>query len=328
MRADRLISLMLLLQSRGRLTAAELAEELEVSERTVYRDMEALSASGVPVYADLGPGGGFSLLDSYRTSLTGMNQDELRALFMLSIPGPLERLGVSQELRSALLKLSASLPGERRIQEDLVKQRFYLDWDWWYLADEPAPFLKAIQQAVWEDRRLLLRYQILLGPRPQPVETIIDPYGLVAKAGVWFLVAIQSGQPRVYRVADLTDVRATGECFSRLPGFDLAGFWKAWCRGYERETHGYMVTLRVSPDLLRYLPLYFGYDLRERMTTSGRPEPDGWVRITIPFGNLEAARGKILSCGGAVEVIEPEALRLSIIDQAQHILRRYSPTRQ
>ncbi len=157
MRADRLISILMLLQSRGRMTARELAEELEVSERTIYRDVEALSGSGVPMYAEHGPGGGLALLDSYRTNLTGLNEDELRALFMMfSGPGALDKLGVHQDLKSALLKLSAALPGASRTDEEEVRNRFYLDWSWWFHHQEPVPHLAALQQALWEQHKVRL----------------------------------------------------------------------------------------------------------------------------------------------------------------------------
>src|SRR5512136_1200151 len=154
MRADRLLSLLMLLQTRGRMTAQALARELEVSERTIYRDIDALSATGVPVYADRGPNGGCSLLDNYRTTLTGLTPDEVRALFMISIPAPLDALGVSPELKTARLKLLAALPGARRQDERLARERIYLDSTWWSLPDEPAPHLQALHQAVWQSQRL------------------------------------------------------------------------------------------------------------------------------------------------------------------------------
>ncbi len=322
MRADRLLSILMLLQSRGRMTSQALAADLEVSERTIYRDIEALSCSGIPIYAEHGPGGGFALLDSYRTNLTGMTEDELRALLMVSVPAPLEQLGVSHELRSALLKLSAAVPASHRSDEDQVRNRLYLDWDWWFHADEPVPFLKIVQQAVWEDRQLLLSYHVFYGSNVE--DFAVDPYGLVAKAGVWFLVAMREGRARVFRLADIFNVKSPGGTFSRLPGFNLETFWKEWCGSYEREQHSYWVTLRISRELFNYFPLYFGYDLRERMVATGEPDEDGWRTVILPFRNLETARGRILTCGGAAEVLEPLALRLSLADLAAQIQKRYA----
>ena len=160
MRADRLLSLLMLLQARGRLTAPKLAQELEVSERTIYRDIDALSAAGVPVYGEAGAGGGYALLDSYRTNLTGLTEGEVRALFMLSIPKPLADLGVGRELGAALRKLAAALPSARRDDEERVRQRFLLDAVGWEQVEESAPHLPTVHQAVWEDRRLHLAYRI------------------------------------------------------------------------------------------------------------------------------------------------------------------------
>ena len=172
MRADRLLSILLLLQGRGRMTAEELAEELEVSVRTIYRDIDALSAAGVPVYTDRGPGGGCSLLESYRTNLTGLTQSEVQALFMLSIPSPLVDLGVSQELRMALLKLSAALPKAAQRAEERARSRIHLDSTWWFQSGEPVPHLPTIQEALWTDRKLVVRYRL---PFASQVERRVDP---------------------------------------------------------------------------------------------------------------------------------------------------------
>jgi predicted DNA-binding transcriptional regulator YafY len=321
MRADRLISILMLLQSRGRLTARQLADALDVSERTIYRDVQALCSSGVPVYAEYGPGGGLALLDSYRTTLTGLDDDELRALFMMfSVPGPLEKLGVSQKLKSALLKVSAALSGGRRMDEDRVRQRFLLDWSWWFHEQEPVPHLQAIQEAVWENIGLRLHYRTIL---LVSIDVEVEPYGLVSKAGVWYLVAGVRGTPRVYRVSWLVDVEKLEKRFDRPPGFDLQAFWQKWCEEYERQKQIFQVRLRVSPQLLPYLPLLFGRRVIEQVSRSGPPDPDGWVILTLPFENLEAARQQVLNLGSAVEVLEPEALRCSVIDYARQIVNFY-----
>jgi predicted DNA-binding transcriptional regulator YafY len=321
MRADRLISILLLLQDRGRMTARQLAGELEVSERTIYRDIEALSTAGVPVYAEHGPGGGLALIDSYRTNLTGLNEGELHALFMaLSIPGPLDRLGVSRELKSALQKLSAALPEAQRASEETAHRRFHLDWSWWFHSQEPVPHLSTVRQAVWEERRLHLRYLTYL---LYPTELEVEPYGLVAKAGIWYLVAGVDGRARVYRVAWLVDAGLLEDHFTRPPDFDLAGFWQGWCEEYEAQQHGYPVTLRISPGLLKLLPLYFGQRFVEQLSKAGPPDEQDWVSIRLSFESLEAARDRVLSMGGAVEVIEPEALRMTVLDYAAQIVDLY-----
>ncbi len=321
MRADRLISILMLLQAHGRMTARELAAELEVSERTIYRDVEALCASGVPLYAEHGPGGGLALLDRYRTNLTGLKEGELRALLMLfSGPGPLDRLGVHQEWKSAMRKLSAALPNAARVDEEQVRQRFYLDWSWWFHDQEPIPHLNTIQQAVWQGFRLRLRYRTYL---MAPTEVEVEPYGLVAKAGVWYLVAAVAGTARVFQVAWIMDVEPLVAQFARLPGFDLQEFWQDWCANYEHNHQAFLVTVRVSPALFHILPLYFGRRLVDRLTRSGPPDAHGWFTLTLTFESLEAARERILSFGGAAEVLEPEALRCSVIDYAEQIMRFY-----
>ena len=212
MRADRLLSLLMMLQARGRVTAETLAQELEVSVRTVYRDLDALSGAGVPVYAEKGPGGGIALLESYRTTLTGLTTEESRALFMLNIPAPLAQLGVSQELKTALLKLSAALPASRRAEEERARQRFHLDAVGWSQSLEPAPYLQLVQQALWNDRRLKLFYRTFFGTL---IERVGEPLGLVAKASVWYLVYTEAEVRRVVRVADLLQVDADAYQYTR-----------------------------------------------------------------------------------------------------------------
>jgi len=195
------------------MTARELAKELEVSERTIYRDIDALSIAGVPVYGEPGPDGGYALVDSYRTNLTGLTEGEVRALFMLSIPAPLADLGVSQELRAALLKLSAALPDARRRDEERVRQRFHLDSTWWRQGEERVPHLQTIHQAVWQDRKLHVMYH---PPFAIEIERLVAPYGLVAKAGVWYLVCARNDRLHVHRVSDLLDVSGWNCLSSRL----------------------------------------------------------------------------------------------------------------
>jgi predicted DNA-binding transcriptional regulator YafY len=322
MRADRLLSLLMLLQTRGRMTAERLAEELEVSVRTIYRDIDALSAAGVPVYAERGPGGGCELIDSYRTSLTGLNEDEVRALFMLSVPAPLDELGVSQELRGALLKLAAALPAAHREDEERVRQRIHLDWSGWFEPEEPVPHLRTMQQAVWEDRKLHLTYRLQYGTQVE-VERLVAPYGLVAKAGAWYLVYAREDHVRVHRVSRVSDARITDERFERPSSFDLGAFWKAWCAETEEGRPYYSVTVRVAPALVPFLPQYFGERIRDRTAQAGPPDDQGWITLTLPFETLQAARERILGLGSAVEVLEPQALRRSVVDFAAQIVAFY-----
>jgi len=311
------------------MTAQKLAQELEVSVRTIYRDIGALSTAGVPIYAERGPGGGYALIESYRTNLTGLTRDEVRALFMLSVPASLDKLGVSQELKAALLKLAAALPAARRHDEEMVRQRIHLDWAGWFQPEEPVPHLQTIQPAVWENRKLYLTYRLQFWARIER-QAVVDPYGLVAKAGVWHLVCarddrlVHVGHIHVYRVSHLLDARISDEHFERPADFDLAAFWKAWCAGREESRPSYPVTARVAPDLIPLLPLYFGDRIRDTIAQAGPPDAEGWITLTLPFERLEAARERILGFGRAVQVLEPEALRKSVIDFATQIVDFYA----
>jgi predicted DNA-binding transcriptional regulator YafY len=322
MRADRLLSILLLLQARGRMTAATLAAEFEVSERTIHRDIDALSAAGVPVCGQPGPGGGFGLLDPYRTQLTGLNADEVRALFMLSIPAPLARLGIDEHLRTALRKLAAALPEARRDDERRVRERFHLDATWWQEADEPVPFMGILHDAVWNDRRLLVTHR---PPFAAEMVALIDPYGLVAKAGVWHLVFGRGGRARAQRVSAFTDVRDAGETFARPPAFDLVAFWSDWCREQESELGRYRVRVRVSPAAMSELRRRVGARVGGA-SSAGPGEREDWLCPHLTFESMEQAREQILGLGRGVEVLEPEALRLTVADYARQIVDLYGRT--
>lgn len=313
MRADRLISLLLLLQTRGKMTAAELAKELEVTERTVYRDIDALCTAGVPIYASVGAGGGYGLLEDYRTNLTGLNTEELRALFMLSIPAPIDQLGFGQELRAALLKLSAALPDNRRKDPSLAQQRLYLDSSWWFQEEEDVPFLSVIQKALWSDHLLHIQSETFFGAI---LDWVVAPYGLVAKASVWYLVYARQGTIRAVRVSRIVQAEMLPETFSRPADFDLETFWKGWVEEFESSRPQYPVKVRVSPALLPRL--------KQAEKDAAQPaDAEGWTTVKLVFESFEAARSQILAYGGACEVLEPMALRMSVADFAGQIIRRY-----
>ncbi len=323
MRADRLISIIMLLQARGRMTAQALAEELEVSARTIYRDVDALGASGVPIYADRGVGGGYALLPGYRTTLTGLTRDEVRALCMLGVPAPLDQLGVTDDLRAALRKLAAALPDAHRVDETAVRRRIHLDATWWFQGDERSPHLRTVQRAVWEDRCLHVTYEHLPGPRVEIAQDVA-PYGLVAKAGVWYLVYERAGAVRARRVSDFRTVRLLDRSFERPEDFDLPAFWTRWSADYEQRPR-YAVEVRVAPHFVSWLPVLLGRFLPEDFEAArAAGEEDAPLTLTLAFESLEEARGHLLSCGGGVEVLAPRALRCSLIDYAEQILRRYA----
>ena len=320
MRADRLLSLMMLLQNRRQMTAEELANELEVSKRTIYRDIDALSVAGVPVYANGGPGGGYALLDSYRTTLTGLNENEIRALFMLTIPGPISDLGVSQQLKAAILKLTSSFTDDHNEHANYLRQRLHLDAASWFQTDEPVPHLKTVQEAVWQDRQLVLSYRRRNGAVS---ERTISPYGLVAKASIWYLVAATERGMRVYRVSRIEAVQITQTHFSRPQDFDLAEFWAGWMISYKTNLPKYPVTLRIGPDLIPVLPYILGDDVRSHVEQI-QPDSEGWRVIDFTFERIEEAQTYVLGMGASVDVIAPEELRISVLKLATDVVAHYS----
>lgn len=335
MRADRLLSILMILQARRKVTAGELARELEVSERTIYRDITALNIAGVPVYSLTGPEGGYALVETYQTTLTGLTERETSALFMLitqgQIPAPLAELGISQELKAALLKLTAALPQSRRKQEQHARQRIHLDATWWDQGTAPTPHIQTIYQAVWEDLPLEIAYE----PIPNlEIRQVVMPYGLVAKAGAWYLVCGRAGgspgsRLDVHRVAHLLDAailpQAPGSppAFEHPGDFDLPAFWERWCAEQTGRTTHYPVQVRLAPALRPHLPRHFGRAGREIQQAT--PDPDGWLTATLSFESLEAARARLLSLGAAVEVLAPSPLRWSIHDIAGQTARLYQP---
>jgi len=321
MRADRLLSLLMLLQTREQMTAQELAEELEVSERTIYRDIDALSVAGIPIYGESGPEGGYALLNSYRTNLTGLTDGEVRALFMLSIPAPLADLGVSQELRTALLKLSAALPDSHRRDEAKVRQRFHLDSTWWHQGEEQLPHLPTIHHALWQDRQLHIVYRTAVGIR---IERLVAPYGLVAKAGVWYLVCARNEVIHVHRASDLLEARIADDAFEHPADFDLARFWDGWCREYESLQARFTATVRVAPNFVSELPRRFGSQMHNKIAQAGPPDEAGWITLDLTFASFEDARDRLLGFGRGVEVLAPRALRRSVLDYAEQIADLYT----
>jgi predicted DNA-binding transcriptional regulator YafY len=255
--------------------------------------------------------------------LTGLNESEVRALFMLSIPAPLRELGVGGELEAALRKLAAALPAARREDERRVRERFYLDARWWFQGSEPVPHLSTVHQAVWQDRRLEVRYRLRFG-HVFDVEQCVAPYGLVAKAGVWYVVYAYRDRVRVLRVSNLLHAQALEEVFERPAGFDLETFWQAWCARVEGDRPVYRVRVRVAPHIAADLAWYQG-EGQYRAVLSAPPPPgaEGWVTIEWAFESLEEARSRLLALGGAVEVLAPLALRRSMEDYGRQIASRY-----
>ncbi|PZF98007.1 helix-turn-helix transcriptional regulator [Micromonospora deserti] len=322
MRASRLISLVLLLQARETMTAAELARELEVSERTVYRDVLALSAAGVPVYADRGRAGGYRLLGGYRTRLTGLTRDEAEALFLAGLPGPAGDMGLADAVASAELKILAALPPNLRDAPARTGQRFHLDVPGWFRAAGPPPWLGELAGAAWRDRVVRLRYR----RGDHEVTRELHPYGLVLKSGIWYLVARVGDGHRTYRVDRVTGVETTDRIFDRDEGFDLAGYWREQAEAFLRSMLRAEVTLRLSPAGLRRLrdlaDAPFVYD--EALAAADRPDGQGWVVTRLPVESVEVAYTQLLGLGPEVEVLGPPELRALLARAAARSAELYA----
>ncbi|HET7028912.1 MAG TPA: YafY family protein [Candidatus Limnocylindrales bacterium] len=319
MRASRLVSLLLLLQSRGGQTAAELARELEVSVRTIHRDVDALSASGVPIYADRGPHGGIRLVDGYRTRLTGMTADEAEALFLAGVPGPAAELGLGTVVAAARLKVLAALPTELRARASRLVERFHLDAAAWYHADEPVPLLGSLSEAVWEAQRIQIGYD----RGDKTVDRLLDPLGLVLKAGVWYLVAAADGQPRTYRVSRVVRVTPLEEPFERPDGFDLAAFWTESSAAYERDTPRIDITLRLPGERLPRLHGVIGDRPYETLVRLDANDPDGWQHVRVTLDWPSEVVPQILAIGPDCELLAPLELREKVAAQAARLASRY-----
>lgn len=317
MRASRLLSLLLLLQLRGGLTAAQMAAELEVSERTIYRDIDALSAAGVPVYGDRGPGGGFQLLEGYRTRLTGLASDEAEAMFTIGLPGLAGALGVGQAAARAWNKLMLALPAQAREEAGRMGDRFHLDAADWYRVAEPTPFLPDLARAVLDCRRVVMRYESWKGER----DWTIDPLGLVLKAGTWYFAALLGDRPLVFKVASIRTLTVTRDGFMRPAAFHLPGFWAGHLAEFEERLRPELADLSVSAvgrDLLSRLGSYAA----DAVAAAGPVDAEGWTTITLPFETVDQAARLLLGLGPEVRVRAPDVLRARVMEMAQGILAR------
>lgn len=329
MRADRLLSILLLLQVNRRLTAGELAQRLEVSERTIHRDMEALSTAGIPVAAERGAGGGWFLIEAYQTNLTGLNPPEVQALF-LTKPAPLlADLGLHQAAEAALIKLSAALPILSRREAEVARQRLYIDVAGWRPSEEDISCLPILQQAIWRERKLEISYQRANG---MAVERLVDPLGLIAKGRIWYFIAAVEGsssegaepiegEARTYRVSRVRAARLTGQPCVRPKGFNLVAYWEESKAHFVANLPRYPVTVRVDPTILPRLQSAGHF---VRVEQIGLPDAGGWIEVRLRFEIEAEACGYILGFGSQIEVVEPAALRAKVIHLAEGALALYT----
>jgi predicted DNA-binding transcriptional regulator YafY len=306
MRATRLVSLLLLLQTRGQLTAADIADRLEVSVRTVHRDVQSLAAAGVPVEAVRGVAGGYRLAGGYRTRLTGLTADEAEALFAAGMPGPAAELGLGGELAAARLKLLAALPQDLQERASRASALFHLDTRGWFRAEDKVPHLSALSSAVWRGCRARIRYR----EGGRVVQRTVDPLGLVLKGGVWYLVARRSAGMRVYRVSRVAAVRPLDTSFDRPDEFELRGFWEEWSRNFERQLARVEVVVRVDEDVRRFLP--------------GEARVEAGGRAVLAFSHLGDAYRELLRFGAQLEVLEPRELRDRLAATGREIAALYA----
>ena len=309
----------MLLQSRGRMSAFALARSLEVSVRTVYRDVDSLSAAGVPVYGDRGRSGGYQLRAGWRTQLTGLTSGEARALLMTGLPGPAKALGLGEAAASAHLKLLAALPADWRSDAERVGARFHLDPVDWFRGTAPTDHLRVVAEGVWGERRLRLRYESWTAVS----DRVVDPLGLVLKGGTWYLVARHRREPRTYRVAAIESALLLDESFVRPATFDLAAFWGESTRRFEQGVYRDFATLRVSPAGLSRLRGFSPIVAQAADRTAGRPDRRGWRQVTVPIESVEHSAREMLRLGDEAVVLEPAALREALRTTAQQMVAAY-----
>jgi predicted DNA-binding transcriptional regulator YafY len=317
MRADRLLSILLLLQMQQRITARELSKRLEVSERTIHRDMEALSTAGIPVTAERGINGGWSLLEAYRTNLTGLNEAEIHALFLTQPNRLLTDLGLHKAADAAIIKLLAALPSISRRDAEYVHQRIYIDPASWHPTEENISSLATLQKAVLQERKLLFTYQ---RDGNSTFERQVDPLGLVAKGSTWYLIAAIEGEIRSYRVSRIQTARVLDEPCLRPHDFDLADYWAQSSTRFVANLPRYRVTVRIAPELLEHIYHAGRY---AKIESTDPPDVNGWLLLRLQFEMEESACGYLLSFGPRVDIIEPVELRDKVIELAKSVVEFY-----
>lgn len=329
MQASRLLSMLMLLQTRGRQSAPALARALEVSVRTVYRDIDQLSAAGVPVWGEQGRNGGFQLREGWRTQLTGLTVPEARAIFMAGLPGPAAELGLGEAMATAQLKLLAALPSDWQADAQQVAGRFHLDAIDWFRSAAPPPQLKTVAEAVWLSQRLFMRYESWQGVS----DRLVEPLGLVLKAGTWYMAArradkvrkpAQDDEAAVYRLAAIESLELRHETFQRPTQFDLAAWWAKTAERFEAGVYRDEALLRVTELGLQRL-MQFNPRVAEAALQSAEPvDQQGWVQVRVPIESIDHAAREMLRLGPEGEVLQPAALRERLAASAAAMSALYS----
>lgn len=316
MRADRLISIVLHLQKNGRMTSQALAETLEVSQRTILRDIEALSIAGVPIYAEGGHGGGIALDEQYRTSLNMLQESETLSLFINQSTKSLQDIGLTAAADNAVLKLYAALPTVHKPSVDFMRQRILIDPDWWW-PENSLPFWEPLQKAVYEDLCISVIYENRQGTAS---EYVLEPYSLVSKSSFWYLVARRKGEFRTYRVSRFREIRLLDQPFVRKADFDLLDYWQQHLKAFNTTVSGYSFTLRVRPHRLNFIQ-WLAPSRSEILSTEDEVQSTGWLVVKIQLDTMELAKMMVFGLAEDAEVIEPAALYSSVVDAARYFVR-------
>ncbi len=314
MRASRLLSILILLQLRGRVTAGALALEFEVSERTIHRDIDELSAAGVPVIGERGPGGGFYLREGFRTQFNGLLPDEVHALPLLGLPGPAGQLGLGTAPRRLRSKLLAAMPSDAARLSDRLQESIHIDPHDWYRDSEAVPQLPVLARAVLDRQRVTLHYESWKGARRWSAE----PLGLVLKGGSWYMVAASGSRTMTLKVANIRELTVLAEHFDRTPGFDLPAWWSASLQRFERELRPSRALIVASPEGRRRLAEQGRY-AADAVAAAEPARPDGWARLSLPIENTQQAARLVLSLAPEAQALEPAELREAVAALARQM---------
>ena len=312
MRADRLLSIILLLQTRGKMTAGELAGELEVSRRQILRDVDALSLAGIPVYSESGRCGGIALVDEYRTSLTGLNQFEVQSLMIMNNNHALREVGLGVAADQLLMKMLAALPNAQRSTADHIRQRLLIDPTWWWHDPAMPPFWDDLQKAVYEDRIIEATYEKYNG---ETTEKVLAPYSLICKSSLWYVLAERENELRTYRVNRFHSIHILDRPFSRRVDFDLSEYWQSHLKSFEEEFSDHNYIFRIHPDLIATLKSLFP----GRWKMTGQGDERGWLTISLNLDSDLMAKMLVFGLAGSVEILEPAGLIEEVLNQARKL---------
>jgi predicted DNA-binding transcriptional regulator YafY len=315
MRASRLLSIQMLLETRGRMSARALAQSLEISERTLYRDVDQLAASGVPIYAERGRAGGFQLMDGWKTTLTGLTPAEAQAVFMTGLAQPAAQLGLGAQVEGARLKLLTALPASWRDDAQRISSRFHLDPVDWYRQSELVPHLSVVAEAVWNQQEIAMRYESWT----HRVERVVGPLGLVLKAGIWYLVAAIGSEPRTYRISSIQSVTVQESRVKRPRNFQLGAYWERSIERFENELYTGHARLLATPAGLKSLRHLSSAVARAIDHAPDLQPVEGRIEVTIPIESMRNATAQLLRLSPEIEVVDPPELRRMIVERLLEI---------